>query len=480
MLYLQITVFVLAVAVLFTINIQPWSKKVKRIALPGALALLTASAGMAHADFVGVFHKNLLSGPNDLFVFGAEGTTGTITANGTEMPFTIDASGVFTDLFGVSGNEMTTSGDVNGLSFFVHSDDAISGIALNRAPQTTDQTLLLDTEGLGTEYVVLTTPGVFGDGAQMSVTAIADDTEVTITSPVDIAGHAADTPFTVTLDKGQSVFYSSGGGNDLSGAHISATKNVAVFGGDECTQVPVGIVACDHLISQQFSTDNFDTDFLVAGNFGGGTDGDLVRVIGATDNTKVFLDGVLKGTIDAGEVLQLDNVTNGRITASEPITVGQFIRGEGGTRTLGDPAFAIIPSVDQLLKSYAFITPVGADAFVQNFINVAISIANAPSLILDGLSVDTSGFASLGGYLFGNVAIEQGSGTISADAAFLATISGFSDFDSYFSPIATSFSPGVSPPPPPPPSGVPLPAGLLLLLPALAGLGALGRRRRRD
>ena len=41
-------------------------------------------------------------------------------------------------------------------------------------------------------------------------------------------------------------------------------------------------------------------------------------------------------------------------------------------RELGDPAFAIVPSTKQWLKSYVYATPVGAEVFLQNFINVAI------------------------------------------------------------------------------------------------------------
>lgn len=448
--------------------------------LGGVAALALAAAGMAQASVVGVFHQNLGSGNNTVFVFGAESTEGTITANGVSNPFSIDNTGVFTFLFGPAANEMTQSGVVNTLSFRVDSADPVSAIALNRASATTDQTTLLDIGGLGNDYMVLTTPGRFGDGSQMSVTAVEDNTVVTISSPVALAGNPANTPFNVTLQAGESVFYESGATRDLSGSRVTASKDVAVFAGAECTQVPVGTVACDHLISQQFSTDNFDTDFFVAGNFGGGTDGDLVRVIGATDNTEVFLNGVSQGIINAGQVLEVDNVQNARLTASEPVTVGQFIRGQGGTRTTGDPAFAIIPSVDQLLDSYAFATPVGGDSFSQNFLNVAIKAADAASLLLNGVAVDTSLFASLNGILFGNIAIAQGTGTISADNPFLATISGFSDFDSYFSPIATAFSPGVSPPPPPPPNPnvIPLPAAGWLMMTGLGGLALLRRRRK--
>ena len=234
----------------------------------------------------------LHSGENSLFIFGEENSTGTIIGNdGYSQLFTIDATGIYTQNFGNSGREMSTNG-TNNFSLFVESDEAISGIALNRAPFTTDQTYVLDMEGLGTEYRVLSTTGSFGDGSQLSVTATEDNTDITITSALALGGNPANTPFIVTLQKGESVYYESGEGFDVTGTHISSTANVAVFAGAQCANVPDGIVACDHLVSQQFSVDNFDTSFRLSENFGGGSDGDLARVLAAEDGTEVFVNGV--------------------------------------------------------------------------------------------------------------------------------------------------------------------------------------------
>jgi len=446
-------------------------------------ALAALAAVPAHASFVGAFHENLEAGNNALFIFGAEGTTGTITGNdGLNETFTIGLGGVFERNFGSRGREMTSNGTVNVLSFSVESADPISGLALNRGPATTDMTTLLDTDALGTDYRVLSFNGRFGEGSQVSVTAVEDNTDVTITAPLALAGNAANTPFTVTLNKGESVFYESGvSDSDLTGTKITSTKKVAVFSGAECTQVPLGVVACDHIVAQQFSTDNFDTEFRIVENFGAGADGDLVRVLTDTDGTEVFLNGVSQGTINAGQFIEISDPENGVITSSAPVTVGQFTKGTGGSRPLGDPAFAIIPSVDQQLDSYAYATPVGGDVFAQNFLNIAIDSLIASSLSLNGSPVDTSGFIDLSGILFGNIAIDQGFGKIEASADFLATISGFDNADSYFTPIATAFSPGVSPPPPPPPPphtpAIPLPAGGVLLVTGLAAMTAMRRRK---
>lgn len=433
-------------------------------------------AGPAQASFVGVFHSNVSNGDNTLFVFGAEGTSGTITGGGgLNDLFSIGVDGVFVKNFGTSGRAMSSSGSVNTLSFRVDSADPISGLALNRAPFTTDMTTLLDEGALGTRYRVMT----YGEGStsrQMSITAVEDNTTVEITPTVAVAGIAAGATGLVTLNAGESVFYSTSG--ELTGSVVTANKKIAVFGGNACTNVG-GVSACDHLISQQFSTDNFDTEFRIAENFGGGTDSDKVRILTDTNGTEVFLNGASQGTINAGEFIDIDRVGNGVITSTQPVTVGQFVRGQSGTRTTGDPAFAIIPSVDQQLDSYAYATPIGNDVFGENFLNIAIDSLIANSLTLNGSPVDTSSFIDLSGILFGNVAISPGFGTVKASDKFLATIAGFSGFDSYFTPIATAFSPGVSPPPPPPPltPAIPLPAGGVLLVSGLAAMTVMRRRK---
>lgn len=443
-------------------------------------AILLCSAAASSAAVVGVFHDNYYNqGTQSIFVFGAEGTVGTMTRGTETTSFSIDSTGVHTFSLGGVSNAMTVGGAINTLSFRLDADKPISAIALNRETYTTDQTNLLDIEALGRDYVALTYASVTDGGSQMSVTAIEDGTEISITSPVALNGNPANTPFTVTLNKGESVFYNTTSYEDLSGARVTANKDIAVFAGAQCAYVPQNVSACDHLISQQYSVENFDTEFLISNSYGNGPMGDLVRVVGATDGTEVFLNGVSQGTINAGQVLTVDAGNGGVLTSSQPVTVGQFLRGQDQRQAgIGDPAYEIIPSINQFLSSYAFTTPVGSDAFSLNYLSLAIAEADAGSLKLNGSLVDTSLFSNIGGWLFGTATIGLGFGTIEAANPFLATISGYSSYDSYFSTIATSFSPGVSPVDPVQPAPIPLPAGIVLFGPALGMLALLRRRQK--
>ena len=78
-----------------------------------------ALIGSAQASFIANFHPNNSLGANpSLFIFGAEGTSGTVTNNdGFSQNFLIDASGVFNLDLDASAF-MSTSDAVNGRSFF--------------------------------------------------------------------------------------------------------------------------------------------------------------------------------------------------------------------------------------------------------------------------------------------------------------------------------------------------------------------------
>ncbi|MPV86645.1 IgGFc-binding protein [Ostreibacterium oceani] len=444
----------------------------------------TTWLGTVKADFIAVAHRNFDAGAvGSLFIFGAEGVTGTISSldGGMDQSFTIPAGGVLQ--VPVNQIRFFQSAEVDstlGRALLISSVDPISGYMLNRRTATTDMSFLLDIPGLGTTYR-LATYNVQGNlNTQFSITAVNDNTTVTITPTAALtSGQPADTPFSRTLNAGESFYFESA--QDLTGSLVTADNPVAVFSGNVCANVPTGVSACDHLFSQLPPVNNFADTFVIPETALTGSVGDIVRVVAHEDNTDVTINGTLVATLMAGEFYEHDATSDTVIETSSPVLTMQYLKGKGATGN-GDPAMSFMPGANQLLDTYVFSTPTGTAVFDQNFLNIAIPDSALGSLVLNGVSVDTSGFAPIGtsGFSSGNIAIPAGVGEIEASAPFVLSISGYSQADSYLTLVGTTFSSGASPEPP---SGAvrPVPATswsfMLLALFVFAKIAALQLKR---
>ena len=456
---------------------QSFSRRATALALASVMACTSA-----WADFIAVGHPNHdATAVGHLFIFGAEGATGTVKSKDgvVDETFTIDATGVYE--VAVPPSQFLAPGNtVVGQALLVQSAKPLSGYFLNRRANSTDMSYLLDLPALGTDYRVLGWQQTFGV-LQMSLTAMQDGTTATITPAATLlSGQAAGVPFTVSLNAGESIIYNAPDGNDLSGTHITANKPFAVFSGATCSNVPVGVAACDHLFTQLPPVNRWSTSYVVPETANTGTAGNLVRILAATDNTQVTVNGVVVATLNAGQFHEIPTAHDLHITASNPVLVGQFLKGANATGGYGDPAFTFIGGIDQTLSDYVFTAPTSLLAYQENFLNLAVPTAALGSLMLNGVAVDTSTFTPLGasGYSTGRVPIAPGPGRIQASAPFLATIAGFTQYDSSLTIIGTSYSGGASTPgnTQSVPAGGPL-SWLMTVLGMLA-LGAMGWRRR--
>lgn len=159
------------------------------------------------------------------------------------------------------------------------------------------------------------------------IVASEDNTQVTINPAKNIVGHLAGTPFTITLNKGQT--YSATAASQLAAQHLAgsrviATKPIAITVKDDLlTGSPYG--SCGDIGGDQIiPTDLLGTEYIAMNGqlFG---PGDYVFLTATQNATQIFKDGVLQTTINAGQTYQM-NVVNAAtyIQSSSPVTAWQL------------------------------------------------------------------------------------------------------------------------------------------------------------
>ena len=160
----------------------------------------------------------------------------------------------------------------------------------------------------------------------------------------------------------------------------------------------------------------------------------------------VTYNGAVVATLDAGKYADIrTGLGGGVLTASNPVLLNEYLTGQSEhPGTDGDPAQSYIPGVDQELASYVFSTPVGSQAYNDNFLNISIATTDIATLSLNGSSVPGSDCSSLAGTIYSTcqISIAAGAGVISDANPFLLLINGGTQYDSYLTFAGTTFSAG--------------------------------------
>ena len=248
------------------------------------------------------------------------------------------------------------------------------------------------------------------------------------------AGINAGATGTYTLTRGQVLTLSTAvaEGLDLTGTSITADQNISVFWGSECSNVPLNVSYCDHMEEQLFPVDTWGLDFIGAKFAPRGTEPDLWRILASQDNTLIqtvpAIAGIDGRRINRGEFLEFSATADFVISASAPISVGQFMVSSSyptpsgfccaiprtcSTGTgIGDPAFLIAVPESQFRSDYIVLTPA---TYQQDFLNI---IAPSGAVItLDGSPI-ASPDARVGGWDIYRRRVEDGVHRLSGTAAF--------------------------------------------------------------
>lgn len=404
--------------------------------LPGG-ATAFASLTSAGTEFWLAFPTNYSQTPTlSLFLAGETPASGSVTVPGTGYTTSFTTTpGQVTTVSLPSATQVSTPDGVEARGIHVQATAPVSVYGLNRIRYTTDAYLGLPTQILGSEYVVMSHPGLQSFGSELSVVSPSDGTMVTIVPSVSTGTRRAGTPYTVTLQRGEVYQLRASGTEDLTGTIITASRPVAAFSGTSCANVPVGYYYCDHLVEQLTPPNTWGSNFATM-PLATRTGGDTFRFLAASDGTAVLVDGVQVAQLDKGEVHQQLLTTPSSVTSSRPILVAQFSNGSTFDGAVSDPFMMLIPPYEQFLDAYTVATP--ATGFARNFLNV---VAPAGAFVtVDGTAVPASSFTPIAGsgFVGAQVPIAAGAHRLEGSSTFGAFVYGFDSYDSYGYPAGLS------------------------------------------
>ena len=388
---------------------------------PPANYVATSNAG---TEFILTFTPNYsTSNTRRLNIAGfADNTSFSIIyPDGTSDNYSVSSNSV--KEITVSSQYEVTSGTESNRILRITSENAIVVYGVNQLSATTDAFTVTPKVNLGREYIVSTysildtIPSVF--------TILADDNSTNI----DIV-YPSGSSENINLNSGD-TYTKRSSSEDLTGTYISSSKDIAVFSGNLCANIPVDKSACDMIVEQMISTDFWKTEYLTV-PLAGRTKGDTFRVIASENETSFSLNGsVIEDNMSRGEFWETNTLAvRSKFTSNKPISVVQYSNGQSFDNIPADPFMMLIPGVDQYLDEYNFATP--PTGFDKHYVTIIHPTATVDELILDN-NTYVSSFREIDNtsYSGAQIQISNGSHRAYSSAPFGIFVYGFGNADSY-------------------------------------------------
>lgn len=313
---------------------------------------------------------------------------------------------------------------------------------------TNDASLLLPTHVLTGNYMAITHQSWLRFGGQLAIVGVsATPTTVRVNLRTSIRGGtgvSASGPGTVTytLHRGDVVQLISAGPSagtcgpeDLTGTTVSASQPVAVFVGHDCTQMPCGWVACDHLEEQLFPNETWGRSYVVSAlRERSASEVSVVRILSQTADNALAFDGIARpaacpAVLGAGQFCEFETSQDFAVSGTGPLLIAQFMVGQGRVAGVGDPAMVLEVPTQQFRSNYVFNVP---ESYTNNFLTVVYPTGMLPQLdgrtIAAGTAVGTTGFS------VSRFSVTPGSHRMVGPAPFGIKVTGTASYTSYMYP----------------------------------------------
>lgn len=329
---------------------------------------------------------------------------------------------------------------VDDFGFLIETDNLVKVVAIHNRAYFSETTTVLPESTIGSEYILSAYIDASGfSPSEFVVVATQNNTEVEITPSVaTTTGNPADTPFTVTLNEGQS--YQVKATQDLTGTMIRSlgSEKIAVFGGAQQANVSICNGADNHLYEQSWPITLWDDLFYFVPFKDQG--GDVLQIVAAEDNTTIFFDCNEITTLDQGEyyngVVALPTV----ITATNDVAVMQLNESQTCNPTgVGDPNMVQVSPIRYKTTQTRFfangnINGLGGAYFSKHLVNIISKTADVGNVQLDGNTIENEFevFTADPTWSYAQIQLNAtGIHEINSSTSFQAYSYGFGDFDAY-------------------------------------------------
>ncbi len=286
---------------------------------------------------------------------------------------------------------------------------------VTRFNYTSDSFLALPVEALGTSYVVSSMAdmtwmyGGYSLPSEAGIVAAYDHTTVhfTLGGPsVTVTGGGMKPGQTkgFTMNKGDVWLIGNDANSkegDMTGSVITADKPIAVFGGNQCANVPTTMRWCDYICEQERPMENWGRTYLVP-KYATRAKSYYVKVISGSTQCNVTLDGApwhtfttIGGPESTGWTQGFINSASNTVAclqSGDPFNVVVFNPGQEVDGVSTDPFQMNIIPYEQFAKAYMFSTPgtKGGLGFTRNYMGVIFPVVNGaiPDDLEYGVSVN--------------------------------------------------------------------------------------------
>ena len=330
-------------------------------------------------------------------------------------------------------------------------DQPVSVYCANTARYSFDASYVLPTPALADDYIIQTYDQSIEMGEHTSsfiVIAVEEGATIVDITPTvrTLDGKPAGQTFSITLQQGQvyqvrSNRTSLSSSRDLSGSRVTAhdCKKIAVFNGNTLTMVPAdGGNDSDCIFEQAMPVQAWGKQFVVTASLGR-VNKDYVKIISATNNNEIKVNGQPYATLNANEFISFRMPeTSYFIEATSRCAVYLYNPSQDNQYGQGAPSMVWIAPIEQRINELTFNTfndlDPGHVSVNRHYINIIVKSSDANNVFLDGNPIPENQFDAVAGnnsYRFYRQEISHGAHHLSCEGGFNAHVYGFGQATGY-------------------------------------------------